>query len=78
MNIYLLLFQHFHKMSEVSFLALTNLENIGYVTESEHSIEHYYTTERVTPNHLSVNDKTVVFSNISVAILSGQIVYSFN
>ncbi len=41
-------------------------------------IEHYYTTGRVTPIYLSESDKTVGFSNISVAIVNGQIVCSFS
>jgi len=41
------------------------------------SIEHYYTTGRVTPNHLSESDKTAGFSNITVAVVNGQIVCSF-
>jgi len=42
------------------------------------TIEHYYTTGRVTPNHLSESDKTAGFSNITVAVVNGQIVCSFS
>ena len=41
-------------------------------------VEHYYNSGRITPAYLSQSDKAVGFSKITVSVVNGQIVCSFN